>query len=46
MLSALAARLDATGQGLVVVTHRMAAAALCRRTLAFGVAPDRVVRAA
>ena len=49
VLAALAARLDATGQGLVVVTHRVAATALCGRTLAFdapSAAIDRIVRAA
>ncbi len=38
VLAALAARLDITGQGLIVVTHRAAPIALCERTLSFGAA--------
>ncbi len=39
VLRALKTRLDATGQGLIVVTHRAAAIALCDSTLAFEDAP-------
>ena len=35
VLRSLKARLDATGQGLIVVTHRAAAIALCGATVAF-----------
>ncbi len=39
VLRSLKARLDATGQGLIVVTHRAAAIALCGTTVAFGDIP-------
>jgi ATP-binding cassette subfamily C protein CydC len=39
VLRSLKARLDATGQGLIVVTHRVAAIVLCDSTLAFEDAP-------
>jgi ATP-binding cassette, subfamily C, bacterial CydC len=42
VLRSLKARLDETGQGLIVVTHRAAAIALCDCTVAF----DDVARAA
>jgi len=44
VLRGLKARLDVTGQGLIVVTHRVAVVALCDRVLAFELAPPGAAR--
>ncbi len=44
VLRGLKARLDVTGQGLIIVTHRVAAIALCDGVLAFEEAPCEAAR--